>query len=146
MGERMLDKSAVPTEPQIVAHMGEDAWGRLQAFEAALDGVYDLQRELRFPFGNSYGWGYKYQHKSAHLCYAFFERGGFTVTVQIGDAQVPLLEAALPELSPKARRAWDDRYPCGKQGGWVHYAVTCDADVKDAAELVQVRKKPVRGK
>jgi len=41
------------------------------------------------------GWGYKYSHKSSHLCYAFFEKGAFTVTVQIGDKQVHSVENSM---------------------------------------------------
>lgn len=101
MYERMLDKALRPEPGQICAYMGADAYARLSALETALAARYDLTRELRFPFGNSYGWGYKYAHRSTHLCYAFFEKGAFTLMVQIGDRQVRPLERALAELSER---------------------------------------------
>lgn len=96
---------------------------RLSLLEEYLQTQYYLLKELRFPFGNNYGWGYKSSHKSNHLCYAFFEKGAFTVTIQIGDKQLGLLERYLSDLSPKAQELWGNRYPCGDNGGWVHYQI-----------------------
>jgi hypothetical protein len=39
--------------------------------------------ELKFPFGNNYGWGYKVSSKSKHLFYIFFKRNSITVMLQI---------------------------------------------------------------
>ncbi len=144
MYERMLDKALRPEPGQICAYMGADAYARLSALETALAARYDLTRELRFPFGNSYGWGYKYAHRSTHLCYAFFEKGAFTLMVQIGDRQVRPLERALAELSEKARELWANRYPCGEEGGWVRDRVLCDTDLEDVIRLIQCKKPPVR--
>jgi hypothetical protein len=47
--------------------------------------------------------GYKLSHKSSHLCYVFFEKDAFTVTIQIGDAYASALENILPFLSSKAQ-------------------------------------------
>ena len=74
MYERMLDKSNKPCLSQIIEYIGKDGYARLCKLETYLKTQYNLSRELRFPFGNNYGWGYKYSHKSFHLFYAFFER------------------------------------------------------------------------
>lgn len=97
---------------------------------------------MRFPFGNSYGWGYKYSHQSSHLCYVFFESGAFTVTLQLGDRCVPAVEQALPGLSRKARDLWLNRYPCGERGGWIHYRVTDTDGLNDVMALVKIKRKP----
>lgn len=102
---------------------------------------YDFKKELRFPFGNNYGWGYKYSHKSSHLCYTFFESGAFTVTLQLGDSCVPAVERMLPVLSEKAKEIWKNRYSCGKQGGWIHYRVIHDNDLDDILKLILAKKK-----
>ena len=103
---------------------------------------YALKRDLRFPFGNSYGWGYKYSHKSAHLCYAFFEKGAFTIMVQIGDQRVSWLEKNIDLFSPKARALWENRYPCGEHGGWVRIRVLEDTDLQDAVQFIRGKKAP----
>lgn len=143
MYERLLDKENEPTLAQIEACLGTESYRRLRELEEQLQARYHLGREIRFPFGKAYGWGYKYSHRSVHLCYAFFEKGAFTVTVQIGDKQVPLLEACLDDLSPKVRALWENRYPCGERGGWVHYRVMCDEDVEAVCRLIYAKKKPM---
>lgn len=143
MFERLLDKDNEPAIEQVEEYLGSEGYKRLLRLEKLLQTHYHLSKELRFPFGNSYGWGYKYSHKSSHLCYAFFEKGAFTVTIQIGDKQVPLVENNLNELSPKARELWANRYPCGENGGWVHYRVLDDEALADILRFICAKKKPV---
>lgn len=144
MYERLLDKNDPPAEGFVEEYLGAESYEILLQFEEFLNGCYDLRKEMKFPFGNSYGWGYKYSHKSSHLCYAFFESGAFTVTLQLGDACVPAVEKLLPDLSPKAKELWKNRYPCGTRGGWIHYRVTDRKDLKDLFALVQAKKKPTK--
>lgn len=141
MYERLLDKSSEPTPEQIQNHLGAESCERLVQLKNYLQLHYRLSREMRFPFGNSYGWGYKFSHGSAHLCYVFFEREAFTVTLQIGDKQVPALEGVMTSLSSKARELWLNRYPCGDKGGWIHFRILSDEDLKDVFRLIRVRKK-----
>jgi hypothetical protein len=143
MYERMLKKEIPPTEESIQAALGPAAWGLLEELELFLNRNYQLVREMKFPFGNNYGWGYKYGHKSKHLCYAFFESGAFTVMLQLGDKEVPAMNARLGELLPKTRELWANRYPCGETGGWVHYRVLSREELADVFELIKMKKKPV---
>ncbi len=131
MYERLLDKDNKPTIEQVEKYLGSGSCKRLLSLEEHLQTHYHLTKEIRFPFRNSYGWGNKYSHKSSHLCYVFFEKGVFTVTIQIGDKQVHLVENNLNDLSIKARELWANRYPCGENGGWIHYRVMRDEDLSD---------------
>ena len=142
MNERLLDKDKKPTTEQVKAHLGSESYARLLSFEEYLKAHYQLSKEMRFPFGNNYGWGYKYSHKAAHLCYAFFEKGAFTVTLQIGDKLVHLVEEMMNTLTPKAQGLWANRYPCGDRGGWIHYRVLADDELVDIFKLISARKKP----
>lgn len=142
MYERLLNKSVIPDEATIREHLGEESHKLLADLDNRLQRDYQLSRELKFPFGNSYGWGYKYSHKSSHLCYAFFEKNAFTVTLQIGDQQVSLLESQLASLMQKTQDLWKNRYPCGERGGWVHYRVLMNDDLADVMKLLAIRKKP----
>ena len=144
MYERLLDKNSEPTPEQIREYLGGESNNRLTELEEYLQGHYSLTKEQRFPFGSSYGWGYKYSHKSAHLCYAFFEAGAFTVTIQIGDKQVSAVEDMLVSLSHKARELWANRYPCGEHGGWVHYRVTKNEDLSDIYKFINAKKSQTR--
>jgi hypothetical protein len=140
MYERMMSKDP-PSQEDIDNTLGGSKQ-HLDSLEDFLNSNYDLVRELKFPFGNSYGWGFKYSHKASHLCYAFFEAGAITVTLQLGDKLVPAVEAALPRLLPKTRELWANRYPCGKQGGWVHYRILDSAALSDVKELIKIKKRP----
>lgn len=142
MFERLLDKNNEPTDDFIEEYLGE-SYRDILRFEKMLGDHYDLKKEMKFPFGSSYGWGYKYSHKSSHLCYAFFESGAFTVTLQLGDSCVQAVEKILPSLSDGAKELWKNRYPCGKQGGWIHYRVTKTDDLNDVFELIKTKKKPI---
>ena len=142
MYERLLDKNDPPTEDAIRAYIGKDACALLQLFEEFLDSHYDMHRELKFPFGNHYGWGYKYSHKTSHLCYVFFESGAVTVTLQLGDNCAAKVKEMLPRLSPKANELWRGRYPCGQEGGWLHDRVFSEKDLGDIFEWVMIKRKP----
>ena len=144
MYERLFDKNSEPTFEYVKEYLGEDSIKRLLSLERYLQTHYHLSKETRFPFGNSYGWGYKYSHKSSHLCYAFFEKGVFTVTIQIGDKQVHSVENCLSDLSPKARELWKNRYPCGDNGGWVHYRIFNDGELNDIYRFISAKKNPIR--
>ncbi|EGT3955077.1 DUF3788 domain-containing protein [Clostridioides difficile] len=142
MYERMLDKSNKPCLSQIIEYIGKDGYARLCKLKTYLETQYNLSRELRFPFGNNYGWGYKYSHKSFHLFYAFFEKGAFTVLIQIGDKQVPAVEKTLVSLTPKAKELWVTRYTCGNNGGWIKYRILEDADLLDIIQYIRAKKSP----
>lgn len=143
MYERMLDKNSKPADIQIQEYLGCQSYGRLTVMEEYLSTHYQLVKEIKFPFGSSYGWGYKYSHKSSHLCYVFFEKGAFTVTIQIGDKQAQLVEDVLPSLLPKTQILWKGRYPCGEHGGWIHYRVLEDEELSDIFKLINIRKKSI---
>jgi len=140
--ERLLDKTIVPNETEITDFLGPQSHKRLAALEDRLGERYRLSRELKFPFGRDYGWSYKYSHGSFHLCYVFFERGSFTVTLQIGDKLVPSLEEIISSMLLKTQDLWKNRYPCGEHGGWIHYRVLNDEELTDVVQLIAIRKKP----
>ena len=141
MYERLLDKNASPSEDFIRKYLGTEGYHNLLEFEKYLNAHYDLKKEIKFPFGNNYGWGYKYSHKSSHLCYAFFESGAFTITLQLGDPCVAAVNRILPSLSAKANELWKNRYHCGKQGGWIHYRVISGDELTDIFSLIAAKKK-----
>ena len=74
MFERMLDKSKEPSVAEIREYIGEDGYERLGRLESILSGQYELMKELRFPFGNHYGWGYKLSHKSFICAMRFLKK------------------------------------------------------------------------
>ncbi|MDT8717117.1 DUF3788 family protein [Clostridium sp. 19966] len=139
--ERFMDKTKVPSASEISNLLGIEAAGRINKLENFLTENYDLIRELKFPFGNNYGWGYKYSCKSKHLFYLFFEKGLFTITISIGKSELKELYKMLDTMLPKTKEMWKNRYPCG-DGGWIHYRIENDDELLDMEKLIFIKKKP----
>ena len=140
--QRLSEKLHQPTEEFIQIFMGDEAWRRLLDFEDMLKANYDLNRELKFPFGDNYGWGFRYTHKKTLLFYVFFEENGFCCTISINDKGAGEVETILSDLRPEIQTTWNNRYPCGDFGGWIHYSVEGDSELPDLVRLVGIKVKP----
>jgi hypothetical protein len=145
MYERMLNKDNKPLLEDMYHVIGRDGTELLKELIRFLDSSYDIVAEIKFPFGNQYGWGIKYNHKAKHLCYVFPEEGGFTVTIQIGNNELPKLYKKLAFFCPKTKELWEHRYPCG-EGGWLHYRVSNTQECEDIKELIKIKKNPCKRK
>lgn len=127
MYERMLDKEAMPGEENVNLFVGKTAVKNMEIIFSELSKKLDLNTEMKFPFGNNYGWGYKVSNKSKHLFYLFFEKGSITAMMQLKKIGDDLYE----QLSGKGKEYWDNRYPCGDGGGWIHYRILNKDDLRD---------------
>lgn len=143
MYERLVDKYSQPSVEFIKGYLGVQSYNLLTQFEELLNNSYQMSKEMKFPFGNSYGWGYKYNHKASHLCYAFFEARAFTITLQLGDNCFSKVQQILPQLLSKTVDLWQKRYLCSEQGGWIHYRVLDENEMQDVIKLIKVKKKPI---
>lgn len=143
MYERMLKRDVIPTMEEIFDYIGKQSSEWLTLLEKELAKRYDLIKELRFPYGNSYGWSFKYSHKKQHLCDLFFEKGAITVTISIPSKAVVQVNEILESLLPKTKQMWEERYPCG-EGGWVNYRILNDQELMDVLILIAIKKKPVK--
>lgn len=142
MSNRMLNKNNIPTEKEIFVFIGNDAHKLLKQFEEEFYKQYDMQKELKFPFGNNYGWGYKYSHKTKHLCYIFFENGEIDVMMQISSKDNGKLNEVINEGLLLTKELWKNKYPCSN-GGWINYRPKTKEDVKEIMRLLAFKKKPV---
>ena len=143
MGKRMLDKEHPPTSEEIKKSIGK-AYPLLMYLEDNLNQRYDLKKDLKFPFGNTYGWGYKYAHKSKHLTYVFFEENDITAMIQIGTNEVDRFEKNMSNYLQKTKALWVDKYPCGDRGGWIQYTMKDQKEVDEVLEILSLRKKPLK--
>lgn len=144
MYERILNKKKTPTEDEICEYIGKESAKFLNIFEDALYSRYDIVKELKFPFGNEYGWGYRYAHKTKQLCYLLFEKDAFTVLIQINpDLDTMKFENMMALSLPKTKELWTNRYPCSV-GGWLYYRVLSMDELNDVIKLVEFKKRPVK--
>lgn len=132
MYERMLDKQNVPSTEEFTKHIGVSAKLFFSLDDFLLNEL-KLERQLRFPYGNSYGWGMKYFAKSKHFCDVFAEKDSFTVMIRLTDKQ---FQQAYDGLTDYAKRLIDDKYPCGS-GGWIHFRVLTQEHLEDIEKLLR---------
>lgn len=142
MYERMLQKEVKPSLNDIYNIIGSDETNLLKDLDDFMRLSYDMVSEIRFPFGNKYGWGIKYSHRTKHLCYIFPETGSFTVTIQIGEKELTRLHEKLESFLPKTKELWNHRYVCG-EGGWLYYRVFSFKEIEDIKELIKIKKSPI---
>ena len=137
----MLDKKIVPTPKIIKEYMGKDAVENSEILKKSLKNVLDINIELKFPFGNNYGWGYKVSNKSKHLFYLFFEKNSFTIMLQINKIKTEKELEQYNKLSEEGKEYWNNRYHCGENGGWIHYRVLNKKHLKDIGIFLSIRTK-----
>ena len=139
MPEKLTDRTIKPTPLMLEMFMGEDSYARLLSFEKQLQANYQLTKELKFPYGKRYGWGYKYSHKTRHLCYAFFDEGGFSLLVHFADKFIPEAEARLDQLLPKTQKLWTTR----NEWGWLYCQILSDEELADIVKLLAIKVVPI---
>jgi hypothetical protein len=139
MYERILDKKNIPTAKFIKKYMGEEAVENSELLKKALKKVFEINVELKYPFGNNYGWGYKVSTKSKHLFYMFFEKGSFTIMLQIKGIKTEKEMEKYNKLSEAGKEYWNNRYPCGENGGWIHYQVKNKKQLKDIEIFLSIK-------
>lgn len=134
MFERMLDKNNKPSWEEFFSYCGrcKKLLIDLDAFIMSIDG---LDKLIRFPYGNNYGWGIKYSKKNRHICDIFAEKEAFTIMIRLSDEQ---FEKFYPDMSIYTKELIDNRYPCGN-GGWIHYQVKSIEYLTDIKTLLQMK-------
>lgn len=142
MGDRMLYKNNIPTEKEIFENIGNNGKMLLKQFDEAFEKQYDMQKELKFPFGKNYGWGYKYSHKTKHLCYVFFESGEIDIMMQISSKDKEKLNEVINGGLSLTKEVWKNRYPCS-DGGWINYRPKSQEDITEIMRLLAFKKKPI---
>ncbi len=139
MHERMLNKQSVPTESEINEYIGSAAVENMKSIKETLEKIFEITMELKFPFGNNYGWGYKVSNKSKHLFYILFEKNAIVIMFQISKIKTEKEIEKYNNLSEEGKEYWKNRYPCGENGGWIQYRITNKKQLKDIGIFLSIR-------
>ena len=134
MFERMLDKSRIPTIEKMNTYCGVN--GNL--FEEVNDYLVEklgTRTEIRFPYGNKYGWSITHRKQQKLICDIFAEAGALTVMLRLSNKQ---FEALYGEMLSYTQDYIDNKYPCG-DGGWIHYRILCQEHLYDIEKLLKVK-------
>jgi hypothetical protein len=139
MHERMLNKKVIPTKEEINEYMGVEAVENMELLINSLKKSFEINMELKFPFGNNYGWGYKVSDKTKHMFYLFFEKNSITIMLQIKRIKTEKEIEKYNELTEEGKNYWKNRYPCGDNGGWIHYRIKNKKQLKDIGIFLSIR-------
>ena len=140
MYERMLNKEIVPTEKAIKEYIGKKAFENMNLIKNAMEKVCKINMELRFPYGNKYGWGYKISNeKKKYLLDIFFEKGSINIMLKTEIKSENEMEK-FNKLSEEGKKYWENRYPCGT-GGWIHYRIVNKKHLKDIGIFLSIKTK-----
>ena len=135
----MLNKQSAPTEDEIKEFIGVKSVENMEILLDSLNKIFEINAELKFPFGNNYGWGYKISDKAKHLFYLFFEKNSITIMLQIKKIKTEKELEKYNKLSEEGKNYWKNRYPCGENGGWIHYRITNKKQLKDIGIFLSIR-------
>lgn len=141
MYERLLDKDLKPDFQELLDYCGDckNLWQKLNDYIVE---KYDAKVQIRFPYGNKYGWSVKYSRKAKHICDIFAEKGAFTVFMRIDNIACQSIEG---ELSDYSRKILKEKYPCG-DGGWINYRITEQSHLEDIKRIIGVKVKLPKSK
>ena len=134
MYERLLNKQIVPTSEELAAYCGGNG-ARFQKLNEQLSQLYGTTQEIRFPYGNHYGWGVAHRKKKKLICDVFAEAGAFTVMLRLSNQQ---FDSVYDQMQAYTQNCIDNRYPCG-EGGWIHYRVLNEEHFNDIMRLLAVK-------
>ncbi len=134
MYERMLDKSIRPNITNMIDWCGESGtlFTELKQF---MTEVKNAQNEIRFPYGNGYGWCVTYRKNKKLLCDVFPECGALNVMLRLSDDS---FQKAYSSLTQYTQEQIDARYPCGN-GGWIHDRITNKEHLDDIMKLLALK-------
>lgn len=148
MHERMMDKTAQPTDEDMENWIGQpidEGWNALRGFLAETYGVAPIFN----PGGQRYGWNLQYRSAGRPLCEMYPEHASFTALVILGKVELEQAMARMDAFTPLVRQALADS-PRFHDGCWMYIRVsdplTCQQDVQDIQQLILIKKKPPRKK
>jgi len=149
MHERMLDKTAQPSDVDMIDWIGQqpiaEAWTALRRFLAE---TYDIV-PIFDPGGKKYGWNLQHRLGGRPLCEMYPEHGSFTVLVILGKVELDQALERLETFGLTVQRALVES-PRYHDGCWMYIRVsdplTCQQDVQDIEQLILIKRKPPRKK
>ncbi len=148
MYERMMDKTAQPSDADMVNVIGQpiaDAWVALRHF---LTETYNIAPVFDSG-GKKYGWNLQHRIGGRPLCEMYPENGSFTALVILGKSELEQALERIDTFGSLVRKALTET-PRLHDGCWMYIRVadplTCQQDVQDIQQLILIKKKPPRKK
>lgn len=144
MHERMMDKSAQPTDKDMIKWIGQPIATEWIALRRYLEDTYDILPVFNSG-GKRYGWNLQYRIGKRPLCEMYPEHGSFTALVILGKAELDRAMERMEMFGPIAQQTLAES-PRYHDGCWMYIRVsdsrTCHQDVQDIEELIRIKRQP----
>lgn len=148
MYERMMDKSAQPTDEEMVHWIKQPIAAEWTALRQFLGDTYAIAPIFNSG-GKRYGWNLQYRISGRPLCEMYPEDGSFTALVILGKAELDQAMDRLETFGSTVRKAVEES-PRYHDGCWMYIRVadplTSHQDVQDIEALILIKRKPPKKK
>jgi len=141
---RMTKRGKAPTEADVAAWVGGEAYGYWLGAKAMIDRLYPGVYVPEWLYGGrKHGWSLRYK-KGRSFCTLIPEKHRVVLVIVFGAAERASVETIRENLSWYSQNAYDEAttYHDGK---WVRLAVDSDAVLEDTRNLLAVKCKPKGG-
>lgn len=148
MYERMMDKTAQPSDQAMLDWIGQPLARQWTALRSFLAETYAIEPVFNSG-GKRYGWNLQYRLGGKPLSEMYPEHGSFTALVILGKAELDQAMQKLESFTPLIRQALTET-PRLHDGCWMYIRVsdplTCQQEVLDIQQLILLKRKPPRKK
>ena len=148
MHERMMDKSAQPTDEDMLNWIGQpiaEEWTALRRFLAETYAIVPIFNSG----GKRNGWNLQYRMGGRPLCEMYPENGSFTVLVILGKVELAQALERIENFGSTVRQAITES-PRFHDGCWMYIRVadmqTAHQGIQDIEELILIKRKPPKKK
>src|SRR5512144_697845 len=117
MHERMMDKSAQPSDQDMINWIGQPIAEQWVALRRFLTQTYDIVPIFN-PGGKRYGWNLQYRIGGRRLCEMYPEQGSFTALVILGKVELDRAMEAIETCGPVVQQALTES-PRYHDGCWM---------------------------
>ena len=148
MHERMMDKSAQPSDEDMIHWIGQPIAKEWIALRQFLAQTYNIAPIFNSG-GKKYGWNLQYRIGGRPLCEMYPEQGSFTILVILGKVELDQAMSTIESFGPLVQKAVAET-PRFHDGCWMYIRVaeppTCHQDVQDIEMLILIKRKPPKNK
>lgn len=129
------DKHVEPTTAEVLEVLGpaREEWDALRRH---LRETYRVQEDLKFMYGEKYGWTLRFRRRGRLLTALYPASGGFVVQVILGGAALEQAQASA--LGENARQAMERAHPY-PEGRWLFVRVESERDLEDVRLLIALK-------
>lgn len=133
--KRLLDKTIKPSFQDMLQICGDvsEYFQKINDYICEKD---DMISEIKFPYGNNYGWCISYHKKNKLFCNLFPGEKAFNIMIRLTNKEFSLI---YEDGTKYLQELIDNKYVCG-EAGWIHYEFTDKNQYNDLLLLLNTKR------